>query len=79
MALIFLFYMRFHKDISLANSPDPADDAVVGCVSYIRNINQDAVFVRDIIMWLTEERRKRHRECMNQSRNIPIRKHSLFT
>ena len=56
-------------DVSLAELPAPIDDAGAACVRYIRSIIKDARFSREIITWLTEERRERNRKRVNQSRN----------
>ena len=54
-------------DIVLAKLPEPTDDAGKARVRYIRNIAHGAHFSKDIVLWLIEERRERHREQVNDS------------
>ena len=62
--------LQFPMDIAMAEIPDPIDDAGRATVRYMRNISHDARFAKDIVLWLTEERRERHRERVNDSRCI---------
>ena len=39
-------------------------------VSYIRQIGRDARFVKELVMWLAEERRQRHRERINDTKKL---------
>ena len=66
--------LRFPIDIILSCLPVPIDDDGKATVSYIRKINKDARFTSKLVMWLVEERRERHRERVNQNRNIIVYK-----
>ena len=56
--------------IVLFELPEPIDDVGQATVRYIRNIASDTRFAKDIVLWLTEERRERHRERINDSRCV---------
>ena len=62
--------LRFPMDISLANLPTPECDAAQATTSYIRQISSDTRFAKELVIWLIEERRQRHRERVNSSKAV---------
>ena len=66
--------LRFPMDIAIAELPPPIVDAAKATVSYICNISHDARFSKELVTWLTEERREQHRERVNQGKS-PIPYH----
>lgn len=62
--------LRFPMDVALAELPQSVNDSDRATVSYIRNITRDARFAKDIVIWLTEERRERHHKHINSSRCV---------
>ena len=54
-------------NIALADLSQPVDGASHATVSFIRNITHEDRFAKDSVLWLTEERQKRHRERTNSS------------
>ena len=62
--------LQFSIDIVIEELSSPINDVAKATVSYIRSISSDTRFEKDLVTWLTEERRERHRERVNQTRSI---------
>ena len=56
-------------DIAMAELPLHINDSAKATVSYLRQISNDSRFAKDIVTWLIEDRRERHRERVNQTKN----------
>jgi hypothetical protein len=55
-------------DIIIAALPTPINNAAQATVRYLQDISSDSRFARDLVIWLTEERRELHRERINATK-----------
>ena len=62
--------LKFPMDVALSELPTPVGDAAQATVSCIRQIERDARFAKELIMWLVEERQQRHRERINDTKKL---------
>lgn len=62
--------LRFQMELSIAALPTPINNAARATVRCLQGISSDSRFACDLVMWLTEERRERHRECLNTSKQF---------
>ena len=56
-------------DVTLPALPTHITDAAKATVSYLHQISKGARFAQELITWLVEERRERHRERVNIGKN----------
>ena len=61
---------RFPMDVTIAELPTPITNAAKSTVAYIRQISKDARFAKELVTWLIEERRQRHREHANDNKKV---------
>ena len=52
--------LKFPMDVTSSELPTPVGDAAQATVSCIRQIERDARFAKELVMWLVEERQQRH-------------------
>ena len=68
--------LRFPIDIALINLPTPECDSARTTVSYIRQINSDARFAKELVTWLIEEHHQRHYERLNSTKIVVQYEHN---
>ena len=57
----------FPMDVALAQLPTPITNAAKPTVAYVRQISKDARFTKELVTWLVEESRQRHRKRANDN------------
>ena len=62
--------LKFPMDVALVELPTPVDDTNQATVMYIRQIETDAQFAKELVMRLVEERRQRHQKHINDTKKI---------
>ena len=62
--------LRFPLDIAFENTPPVIDNPSESVAAYLRYLGRDVPFARELSTWITEDRRERHRERVNEGRNL---------
>ena len=62
--------LNFPIDIDIDNIPVPIDSASVCVAKYLRHLQQDVQFSRQLLGWLIDDRRSIHRERTNERKHL---------